>query len=257
EGTAGITRWEETEPRDTKWFAYFQNQMSREVAAACEGALAAGATDILVKDAHDTGRNIDPSMLPRSVCINRAWSGNPFTMVAGLSEDFDALAFTGYHSGGGSDGNPLSHTSNTKLDCITINGQRASEFMVYSYCAGLMGVPVAFLSGDAALCEDARQFIPGITAVAVSKGSGNASTSSHPDDAVEMIREGMKQALKGDCSRCMVKMPKKFDVRVRYGDHPTAYSMSFYPGARQLDEKTIAFEHTDYNEVMRFFHFVI
>lgn len=63
EGTAGITCWDETIWEDPRC-AYFRAQMSREVAAACEGALKAGAEDVLVKDAHDSARNIDPMVLP-------------------------------------------------------------------------------------------------------------------------------------------------------------------------------------------------
>jgi hypothetical protein len=69
--------------------------MSREVAAACEGAAKGGAEDILVKNVHETARNIIPTELPRGVRIGRGWSGSLFSMVDGLQEGFDALAFTG------------------------------------------------------------------------------------------------------------------------------------------------------------------
>lgn len=42
----------------------FAAQMTAEVAAACEGAVAAGAEDILVKDAHDSARNLDAAGCP-------------------------------------------------------------------------------------------------------------------------------------------------------------------------------------------------
>ena len=48
EGTCGIAAWSETEPgRPDGDYAYFKQQMSREVAAACRGALAAGGERIL------------------------------------------------------------------------------------------------------------------------------------------------------------------------------------------------------------------
>ena len=56
---------------------YFREQMSREVAAACRGALAGGADDVLVKDAHDYARNIDPTVLPEEVKILRGWDARP------------------------------------------------------------------------------------------------------------------------------------------------------------------------------------
>ena len=47
EGTCGIAAWSETEPgRPDGDYAYFKQQMSREVAAACRGALAAGGERI-------------------------------------------------------------------------------------------------------------------------------------------------------------------------------------------------------------------
>ncbi len=39
--------------------------MTLEVKAACEGAINAGADEIWIKDAHETGRNIDHNLLPK------------------------------------------------------------------------------------------------------------------------------------------------------------------------------------------------
>lgn len=257
EGCAGIASWDEISPKDGKWYSYFCRQMSLEAAAACKGAAAAGATDILVKDAHGTARNIDPSLLPKGVQINRGWNGGLFSMVAGLSKDFDALAFVGYHSHAGSGGNPLSHSMALCVEELTINDEPASEFIIHSYIAGMLKVPVVFVSADAALCKSAKDFLPAITAVAVSAGAGNSSTSAHPDVATDLIREGMEKALGGNRFACHVKMPANFKVNVRYQSHALAFEKSFYPGAVQKDEKTLSFENKDYYEILRFFHFVL
>ena len=63
EGVTGMAHWDETY-KDKPDYKEFQEQMTDEVVAACEGALAAGATEILVKDAHDSARNILASRLP-------------------------------------------------------------------------------------------------------------------------------------------------------------------------------------------------
>lgn len=48
---------------------------TKELAAACEGANVAGITEILIKDAHGSGRNIDPYKLPENAklinCLKR------------------------------------------------------------------------------------------------------------------------------------------------------------------------------------------
>ncbi|MFV0414560.1 MAG: M55 family metallopeptidase [Oscillospiraceae bacterium] len=258
EGTCGITHWDETDyDRGGRWYDYFREQMSREVAAACEGALAAGAKDILVKDAHDSARNIIPTLLPRPVHITRGWSGHPYVMVDGLAKEFDALAFTGYHSPAYCGGNPLSHTMATNLDKVVINGQLASEFTIHSYIAAMLGVPVVFLSGDETLCGQAKELVSGITTVAVNRGKGNSATSMHPLEAQEKIREGMQKALSGNLEACKVKLPAYFTTEVTYKEHPRAYRCGQFPGARMADDKTIVFESANYEDILRFYLFVL
>ena len=109
EGTCGIVSWPETERATPFDYTPAQKQMTREVAAACRGALAAGAEMVLVKDAHDSARNIDPTALPRGIRMNRSWSGDPLSMMSGLDKDtYGAVFFTGYHAWAGCPGNPLS-----------------------------------------------------------------------------------------------------------------------------------------------------
>ena len=129
EGTAGITLWEETEYGHPR-YAYFAEQMSREVAAACQGALEAGCTDILVKDAHDSACNMIPSMLPEEVRIFRGWGSDFMSMMSGLERGCDGVFFTGYHAGAGMDTNPLAHTVNTRNNYVRINGMIAPELMI-------------------------------------------------------------------------------------------------------------------------------
>ena len=65
-------------------------EMTLEAAAACRGALAAGATEIYIKDAHESGRNMDISLLPREAKIILGWKYSPDSMVCGLDGSFDA-----------------------------------------------------------------------------------------------------------------------------------------------------------------------
>jgi D-amino peptidase len=76
EGVAGSTHWDETE-KSHRDYPEFREQMTREAVAAIEGAEAAGATDIWVKDAHETGRNLIISMLPANVRLIRFMGGTP------------------------------------------------------------------------------------------------------------------------------------------------------------------------------------
>jgi D-amino peptidase len=136
-----------------------------------------------------------------------------------------------------------------------INDLLASEFVVSAYTSGYVGVPVAFLAGDAALCRHAQAFLPGITTVAVKDGEGNATYNLHPAVTVDMIRTGVEKALKGDLSKCRVTMPKTFNVEMGYKRHQDAHKAGFYPGAKQTSPITVEFISDDYFEVLRFFEF--
>ena len=257
EGTCGIIDWSETERSTPYDYDIYRHQMEREVAAACRAALKAGAEYVYVKDAHDSARNLDPMALPEQIRIHRGWAGDPLSMMSGLDSDkFDAVFFTGYHAWASCPGNPLSHTMNLQNNWVTINGVRASEFMINSYTAAYYGVPVTFLSGDEALCNSAKELIPDITTVAVKQGIGGAACSIHPAAAVREIELRAYESL-GKADKCLLDLPDKFDMTICFREHQKAYSRSFYPGAVAMDAKTVKFESDDYYEVMRFMHFCL
>ena len=64
-------------------YPQFAQRMTAEAVAACEGALAAGATEIVVRDAHGSGRNILQEQLPREAKLIRGWSGHPYANILG------------------------------------------------------------------------------------------------------------------------------------------------------------------------------
>ena len=257
EGTCGITDWAETERSTPDDYKPFQKQMTREVKAACKGALDAGAEGILLKDAHDSARNIDVSALPEEVRVLRGWTGDLLSMMSGLdSDDFGAVLFTGYHAWAACPGNPLSHTMNLRNEQVLLNGVLASEFLINSYTAGYYGVPVAFLSGDEDLCAFAKELIPEMVTVPVNKGVGGGVLSIHPDLAVERIRAGAKAAVE-KAHKCKVPMPDHFDSQIRFREHKLAYSKSFYPGATLEEGKIVRFSTDDWYEMLRFYHFVL
>jgi D-amino peptidase len=255
EGLNGTTHWDETDRKHAD-YGEFREQMTAEVVAACEGALEAGATEIWVKDAHDSARNIIAAKLPTVVKLLRGWSGHPYMMVDGLDATFQAFLMVGYHSRAGSTANPLAHTMSGSPAYVKINGDYASELTIHSYIAALENVPVAFVSGDAGLCEDASLFIPGITTVAVKQGKGSATLNIHPQVAIHQIREGVRSALSGDLGRCRLALPTHFAVEIRYKDQAQAYRASFFPGASLKNPFTIQFESGNYFDVLRLFAFV-
>ena len=255
EGTTGVTHWDETELGKGE-YEPAREQMTAEVVAACEGALQAGATEIWIKDAHDSARNIIASRLPREARLIRGWSGHPFMMMQELDSTFQSLILVGYHSRMGSGGNPLSHTMSGNVTWLKINDSYASEFSLSAYTAALVKVPLAFVSGDKGLCDEVVQFNPHITTVAVKEGVGSSTINIHPDLAVEQIRSEVAKAVTS-AQKCLMLLPGRFTVEVRFRRPERAYQYGFFPGARQTDSTTVQFDHDDFFEVMRFLLFVL
>jgi D-amino peptidase len=256
EGTAGVAHWDETDSGNAA-YARFARQMSLEVAAACRGAIEAGAEDVLVKDAHGSARNIDPALLPRQARIFRSWGSHPYVMMAGLDNTFDGVMFTGYHSAVSSDANPLAHTMNGQNIMVTINGEVCSELFMNCLTAAYEGVPVLMVTGDAGICEWVQTKNPNIAVMPASTGVGNGSISIHPELSVERIEETAARAAAGDKSQCLFPMPDHFRAEISFKNHYNARAGGFYPGAVQTDSRTVAFEADDYMDVLKFFFWVL
>lgn len=255
EGVCGIADWAETDLANPQ-SAWFRTQMTKEVAALCEAANESGVEEIFVKDAHGSGRNIVPDMLPRNVKLMRSWTRDPFSMMAGLDPSFEAALFVGYHSAVATAGNPLAHTMNTENVELSVNGQVASEFLLNAYTAAYFGVPSVFVSGDRLLCESAGELVPGIATVAVSEGRGNASISINPILALELIKAKALAALSGGPASPL-ELPSAFKIKTRYRNHYLAYRASFYPGAKLENPVEVSFKSRDWKDVITFLSFTL
>ncbi len=250
EGTAFTTLWPETELGEGLYPAAAR-QMTQEVKAACEGAIAAGADYILVNDAHDHAVNIDVSQLPECVEVIRGWTGNPLGMVDGVDSTFDAVMFVGYHSAAGRVGNPLSHTHSTATTEVKLNGKPCSEFLLFSWACAQLGVPTVFLAGDKMLTEDSQDLHPLLHTVAVKDGFGGATKCLQPNLACKKIREMSEKALKQDLSHAGITLPEEFTFEVSYKEHKNAVSKSFYPGFTLVDSHTIRMVTKNYTDILR------
>jgi D-amino peptidase len=255
EGTAGIADWDETLRTHSDWIE-FRALMTEEVIAACDGARAAGATEVVIKDAHDSARNLIVERLPAFARVIRGWSGHPDGMMFGLDRSFSAAIYTGYHSKAGAEDNPLAHTSNLRISRLMLNGEIASEFTLNALCAALYEVPSALIAGDAGICADARTMIPGIGTVETLRGFGPASDSISPARSRELIREGVEAALNRDLRANIPPVAGPYEVVIEFNTPVDAYRGSWYPGAKTHGPRAVGFASDDFFEILRALRFM-
>ncbi len=250
EGVAGISSWEETNHEHMRG-EYFAKQMTAEVKAACEAAISLGA-EVVVRDAHDSARNMDVSTFPKEVKLVRGWAGSPMSMMETLDNSFDAVVFIGYHSAAYTSHSPLAHTmSGRKYQKITINGVIASELRINTYLSYYNGVPVVAIAGDKGVCEDAKTIDPNIHTIETQEGIGDSTLSIHPKKSIELIAEQVKNALTKNKKYYSTKLPTSFDMQIEYKEISDYHRASFYPDVTKVDARTLSYKNNDFYEVAR------
>lgn len=254
EGVCGITANDEANPNHAS-VKCFQDQMTQEVAAAAEAAFGAGASEVLVKDAHWNARNIDIAKLPKRVQLVRGWSGHPYCMMDGLDDGFSVVIMIGYHARAGSNGNPLAHTMSGRMSEVRINGEPMSEFRLNYYTAAMLGVPTVFVSGDAALCREINDFNDEIKTVAAFRGMGTATVTKHPNQVIEEIRNGVGEALASNIG--LKENPSEFLLELDYKQPKEAYGAGYYPGCEHVGENTVHFKSQSYLDVLTAIKFIV
>ncbi len=196
EGTAGVVDWEQC-VGDGPAAAAGRRLLLGEVNAAIEGALAGGATEIVVNDSHSTMRNLPPDELAGGASYISG-SNKPLYMMQGLDGSFDAVLFVSYH---GSVGAPagLSHTYSPRVVVeARLDGVVTGEAGINALVAAHYGVPVVLVTGDRCACDETAVLIPGVHAAVVKEPvSRTAAHSLHPSRARALIRHTAEKAVAG------------------------------------------------------------
>jgi D-amino peptidase len=255
EGVTGVVHWEEVS-RKGKDYDLFRKIMTQETNAVIEAAAEAGATDILVRDSHGSARNIRPDLLDKRAKLLRDWSGGYFSMMEGIDETFDAVIFIGYHAKAGTPNAMLEHTMSGSIMDVSINGVSLPEAGINALIAGHFDVPVVFISGDKAICGQAKDMFGEVEAVAVKKGLGNAALNLHPEVAQEKIREGVEKALKNLKKYKPYKLKPPYTMVLTLKREELVQEGSFYPGAERTGDWELTYKSNDILDVIKAFRWM-
>jgi D-amino peptidase len=253
EGVAGVVHEDQTDPitpRHAGEYNRFRRLMTSEANAAVEGALAAGATGVLVNDSHWLMRNLLAEELhPAAELL----SGGPKlrSMVEGVELGFDAAMFVGYHAMAGAASAVIDHTYTSIVHEVRLNGRPAGELAINAALAGIHGVPVVLVSGDQALAAEAKDLLgDGVEAVVVKHAVGRfAARSVSPAESCRRIREGATAALRRRHEP--LELPPPIRLEVEFALTQMADMAELVPGSVRTGGRTIEYAHDDYREVFR------
>jgi D-amino peptidase len=194
EGIGGVATWDQAvtkrpdHERARQW-------MTEEVNTAVEGALEGGATEIIVRDAHGSARNILWDSLHPQARLISGWGPNT-DMLLGLDESFGVAFLIGYHPGASAKRGVLSHAFTSRILDLRLNDLPCNEAVVGALEAGVVGVPIGLVSGQAELWDEIRHSLPQCTFAMTKRGYFYQAALLEPLAEVRTrIRNGAREAV--------------------------------------------------------------
>jgi D-amino peptidase len=252
EGVGSVVRREHSGVQEREYLQA-RRFMTQEVNAAVAGAFEAGASGVLVADAHNVGLNLFPEDLdPRARLV--MGSPRPLSMMEGVDRGMDAVCFVGYHGMAGSADAAIAHIFHGRIAELRFNGLRVGEIGLNALLAGHFRVPVVMISGDVTACREAEALIPGMETAPVKESVGAyAGICTHPLRCREMIRGAVMRALsRGDRPKPL-SLQGEVTMEVRFTTASGADRALRLPGTRRTSGDGLDYRARDFLEAYRAF----
>lgn len=250
EGVAGVVHAEQTRSGNPE-YENARRLMAAEMNAAVEGALAGGATEVILNDSHGSFRNLAPELIhPRAQVIQ----GKPrmLGMMSGVETGVDGIMMIGYHARSQSRG-ILAHTINSfAFSRVWLNGQELGEAGIYGALAGEFGVPVIFASGDDVFVREAQMLFPHAEFATVKTAEGHGSGQSvSPARAQSLLAQGAKSAMEKIGAVAPFNLSQPVTCRLQTQSPALADMFCQLPVLRRIDGVTLEFSMQSVQHVIR------
>jgi len=226
--------------------------MAGETNAAIQGAMAAGATEVVVNDSHWQMRNLRAEDLDPAARL--IIGDKPYSMTEGIGP-FDAAAFIGYHAGAGHPTGVIGHTySSVAIMEVRVDGVTQNEAGLNALRLAEHGVPVVLVAGDDALAGEIEQLLPWAERVVVKRALGaHVAESLSPQHAQSAIREGIGRALGRLGEMQLYRRPAPIRCEVDLRQPVMADYVSVLPVIERVGPRTVAFEADNGETLFRWF----
>jgi D-amino peptidase len=231
--------------------------MTREALAAVEAAKAAGATEVVVADAHGNGQNLLIDQFPADVRVIRSWPRR-LGMMAGVDDGVDAAIFIGYHAGTNNPTGVRAHTfSSANLTRVALNGTNVTEGSWNAAIAGQFGVPIVMISGDDAAIAEVRKAVGNLEAAETKRSLGfHSAITLTPQASADLIRQRVRTALGRRQDFKALKVPGPVTVDVTFKNYMPAEVLAYLPMFERTDSHSVRFRAKDMAEASMIMNFI-
>ena len=226
-----------------------QNYMTAETNAAIKGCQEAGATEVVIADAHWLSKNLLQDKLLAPVAPRE----EEVMMLSGIA-GCDLVIFLGYHGKAGGN-NFLSHTtSGAWISKVTVNDIEVSEGTLNAAVARELGTKLVFVSGTDAGVEEIRDEVPTAhyMVATTSEGRRKGIPTCDPDEYCEKLQVAVKQAILDHENIALTKsFPDKVHFTVELSRDAPADCPNLTNSRKfEFDSESIYKAHCEYRRVM-------
>ncbi|MFC1659280.1 M55 family metallopeptidase [Pseudomonadota bacterium] len=193
EGINNISLWNQVNPA-CKEYAKNTKKLTKEVNAAIKGFCDGGVEEVKLNDLHWFYDNLIIKKLHKKAFPN---IGPSLNIPKFFKEDFDVVGVVGMHAMAGTKNAILAHTwyLPSYIESIKHDGKFIGEIGMIKFLAEEKGVPVIFISGDKAGCNEAQKTLPKIfTAITKEKDSNKINCLSERKSN-RLVRQKSKEAI--------------------------------------------------------------
>ncbi len=214
--------------------------MAGDINACIEGCFQGGATEVLVRDGHGAGTNLDPAAVdPRARLYRGPSNGGRYPELEGT----DAMILLGYHAKAGTPGAVLEHTYCSKsIQNLWLNGQKVGEAAIDAAIAAEYQVPVILVSGDDKTAAEVAHDMPGVPFCQVKTSSGLEESQSLPfAEAYRKITEMTADAVRRYREIPVIKVSYPVTMRMEWMERVQRQPQDVvypYPDDYRIYEKT-------------------
>jgi D-amino peptidase len=253
EGATGVTWTADVAPGTEQW-QRFRRMFTGDVNACVRGLCAAGATDVLVNEAHDSQRNLLLEDLDERA---RLLTGRhkPLSMMQGVDSGVEGVVFLGYHAGAGAQG-VLAHTYlPNSITGVWLDGVAASEGRLNAALAAEYGVPVLLVTGDDHTCVDATSYAPDARHVAVKECVSRYAAICAPPGVTSGLIAAAAAAAMNRAGRSDAR-PAAHRIEVEFDATHLAAAAAVVPTVNQIDTRRVGFDAATMTDAMQAFKIV-
>lgn len=245
EGISGVVDFNKQATPEGSDYQRAREYLMSDVNAAIEGAIEAGAKEIVVFDMHYYGLNILLDKINPQVKVVIGKPAKIYPLLK-LDESCKGMMMIGYHAMAGTKGGLITHTYDFSMKNLYLNDILIGEIGMEAAIAGTYGVPLIMVSGDSKAMKEVKELPTDFEKAVVKYAINEHSALCLPLSVTrKIIKEKAKSAVKKIEEYKPYVVSSPYIIRVEFFETLGTEKAVKIHGIKRLGDKMVEFKGDD------------